>query len=158
MHRYSKKVTLLLLLFFTLIACQSGPKFSDVVNKDWKLMEVHIDSKDIGFNRDTVEEEGFGEIFTLRFDDGEKRINGVAAPNRYFSPYTVADKQAIAINTMAGTLMAPLHAPEKLKEHDYFTYLQNTYKWNLAGGKLELHTKTEDGADAVLFFITDAKK
>ena len=158
MYRYLKTVPLILLIFFTQSACKSGPKFADVVNKDWKLIEVHIASKDIGFDRGVLEEEGFGEIFTLRFDGSEQRVNGVAAPNRYFAPYTVADKQEISISTMAGTLMAALHAPEKLKEQDYFTYLQNTYKWNLADGKLELYTKTEDGAEAVLFYITTEKK
>ena len=158
MNSYAKLIAPVFLAVVVTTACQSGPKFSDVANKDWNLVKVHINSKDIDFDRNILKEEGFGEIFTLRFDDGEKRVNGVAAPNRYFSPYTLADKQEITIGAVAGTLMASINQPEKLKEQDYFTYLQNTYKWNLGGGNLELHSKTGDGADVVLFFITAGKK
>jgi hypothetical protein len=49
--------------------------------------------------------------------------------------------------------MAPLREPEKLKEQNFFAYLQNTVKWNLAGGNLELYSTEEDGTGVVLVFV-----
>jgi len=150
MNRYVKKMALWASAVFTLAACASAPKFADVMSKDWNLVEVRIKPENIIFERSKLVEEGFGDIFTLRFDT--ERVNGVAAPNRYFAPYTLAEKQGITIKTVAQTLMVPLREPEKLKEHDFFVYLQNTDKWNFTKGKLELYSKGEDGAEAVLVF------
>ena len=152
MNCYVKLIAPVFLITTVMTACQGGPKFSDVTNKDWNLVKVHIDSKEIDFDRNKIKEEGFGEIFTLRFDGGDQRVNGVAAPNRYMAPYTQEDERlsiGLAANTMMATL---LNTPERLKEQDYFIYLKNTYKWNLSGGNLELYTKTEDGTEVVLFY------
>ena len=48
--------------------------------------------------------------------------------------------------------MAPLREPEELKEHDFFTLLQNAKKWNLAGERLELYCTDENGSETVLVF------
>ncbi|MDR0316683.1 MAG: META domain-containing protein, partial [Treponema sp.] len=141
MYRFTK-ITALLLVFtaeIAIAACSGTPKFSDVADKDWTLVKVHINSADIDFDRNKLKQEGFGEIFTLRFD--AERISGTAAPNHYSAPYTLADKQAITIKQAMSTLMAPLREPEKLREYDYFLYLQNAYKWNIANGNLELYSK-----------------
>ena len=143
-------MTLAFVISTALTACSSSPKFSDVKNKDWNLVEVRLQNETIAFERNKLEEEGFSEIFTLRFDD--ERVNGVGAPNRYFAPYTTADKQAITIKTIAGTLMASLREPEKLREYSYFNYLQNVTRWDLVKGNLELYSKGEDGTEAVLVY------
>jgi heat shock protein HslJ len=131
--------------------CKSGPKFSDTVaNKDWNLIEARDNSSDILFNRSTLQADGFGEIFTLRFD--AERVNGIAAPDRYAAPYKQTDNHVLSIQQVADTPMSPLKAPEKLKEYDFFTCLQNTYKWDIIGGNLELYCKSGAGAEAVLIF------
>ena len=86
-------------LFFAIILiaaipcmnCTSSPKvpavtFSDVIEKEWKLIEVHIDGKNINFDRSALADDGFGELFTLTFD--AQNLSGVGAPNRYSVPYT----------------------------------------------------------------------
>jgi heat shock protein HslJ len=155
MNYLKKLVVLLPLLSVMHIACASTPDFSDVSDRDWSLTGVRVNSKSIDFNRGQLAEEGFGEIFTLRFD--AERINGVAAPNRYFGPYTLGSKQAITIKQVATTQMAALREPEKLKERDYLLYLQNAVKWNLKHDSLELYSKGEDGKEVILIFSQAGK-
>jgi heat shock protein HslJ len=153
MKHYLKLIVPVLLAVILPVACGSSPNFSSaVMNKDWNLIEARVKPADIIFDRSTLQTEGFGEIFTLRFD--AERVGGVAAPNRYSSPYKQADKQALSIQQGVSTMMAPLPltAPEKLREHDFFICLQNTYKWGIAGKNLELYTKNESGDEVVLVF------
>jgi heat shock protein HslJ len=144
------KLIVPVLLAVILSGACSSTNFSAVMNKDWNLIEARVQPADIIFDRSTLKADGFGEIFTLRFD--KERVNGVAAPNRYFAPYRQADKQAITIRQVAGTQMTPLSSPERLRESDFFAYLQNTNKWNIADKKLELYSKNEAGAEVVLIF------
>jgi heat shock protein HslJ len=146
-----KKVIFLFVMAFALVmSCKSTPKFSDVIGKDWKLIEVRINDVDIRFNRNTLVNEGFGEIFTLKFDSGI--ISGVGAPNRYSAPFTQRDKQGLSIMLMRSTLMASIREPERLREHDFFIYMQNVYEWNLIDDILELTSKNDDGETVVLIF------
>ena len=151
MNRYVKITALLLIILAMSVACAGTPKFSSVVDKDWKLIEVRGDAESITFDRGKLAEEGFPDIFTLRFD--KERVNGVGAPNRYFAPYTLADKLGISIKTIAQSQMAPLREPEYLKEQEFFAYLQNTTKWNIAKKNLELYSTGTDGAARVLVFV-----
>jgi heat shock protein HslJ len=163
-----KRTVLLSLMVIALLACKGEREssetvhndplltltgaivpFSDVENRDWQLAALRNDSQFMEIDRIALAEY-FDEIFTLHFAAG--RLSGVAAPNRYFAPYTLGNNQDIAIGIIAGTLMAALFEPEELKEGDYFSYLQNTHKWNLTDGNLELHTKAEDGTAKVLVF------
>ncbi|MDR0290166.1 MAG: META domain-containing protein [Treponema sp.] len=161
MKRYAILAVLLSAVVLMAVACAGAPKFSDIQNKDWKLVEVWNKStahpEDIHFERIKLTKEGFSEIFTLRFDsdiaDGMARINGVGAPNHFFAPYTLEDKQGISIKPIAQTLMAPLHEPEKLKEHEYLMYLQNTTTWNIVKGNLVLHSQSESGAEVIMTFV-----
>jgi heat shock protein HslJ len=127
------------------------PNFKEVTDKDWNLKEVQLKSGNIIIDRNKMAEFGIVIIYTLRFEGG--RVGGTAAPNHFNGPYTLADKQGISIGNMAATMMAPLFEPEGLKEQEYFIYLHNTTKWNIVGGNLELHTKGNDGAEAVLVFV-----
>ena len=122
-----------------------GSEFSDVTDRKWCLAQVRLDSENIEIDKTEP------VIFTLRFD--AERVSGTAAPNRYFAPYTLGDNQALSIEQPAGTLMAALFEPEKLKEQEFYNYLLNVYRWNLANGNLELYSRGTDGAEAVLVFI-----
>jgi heat shock protein HslJ len=127
------------------------PEFTVIRDKDWNLKEVQLKSGNIIIDRNKTAELGMGIIYTLRFEVG--RVGGTGAPNLFNGPYTLTDKQGITIGNMAATLMAPLFEPEGLKEQEYFSYLHNTTKWNIVDGNLELHTKGNDGAEAVLVFV-----
>jgi heat shock protein HslJ len=154
-----KKTILLSFSVIILIAfgCSSAPSsttnFTEVTGKEWKLIQVKIEGRNIHFNRKELIEHEADHIFTLNFD--AQTISGVGAPNRYNAPYTLGDlkERAITINPMRSTLMAALWQPEKLKEYDFFIYMQNIYKWDLTNNQhLELHSKTEDNKDVVLVF------
>jgi heat shock protein HslJ len=91
-----------------------------------------------------------GDIFTLTFD-GE-RVSGVAAPNRYSSPYELGEGKKITIKMGISTRMASIFEPERLREQDFLTYIQNTYEWNLVDNKLELFSKNENDEKVRLVF------
>jgi hypothetical protein len=57
-----------------------------------------------------------------------------------------------SVQPIAGTLMAAIREPEKLKEREYFNYLQNAYKWNYVDKQFELYTKNAEGVEAVLVY------
>ena len=147
-----RKTISLLVLISVLIACASTPiipKFEDITDRDWSLVEVRSGQQIIVIDRDRQAANGF-DTFILHFD--EEQISGVGAPNRYFARYSLEDNQGMTIGGIAGTLMAALFEQENFREHEYFGYLQNATKWNLAGDILELYSRGEDGSEAVLFF------
>ena len=146
-----KKIILLFVIIaICVISCKTVPKFSDVSGKEWKLTDVRLDGKSINFDRTVLESDGFADIFTLNFD--AERLSGAGASNRYLAPYTLGKNQAISVQMAGETQMAPLRQPEKLKEYDFFIYIQNAYQWSLVDGNLELSSKGEDGGDVVLVF------
>jgi heat shock protein HslJ len=156
MNHYVKLAALFAITIFTQTSCASGagsarvPDFSEVRDKDWKLMEVRAGKGNVIFQRSMLKPEFPGDVFTLRF--GEERVSGVGFPNRYFAPYSLAEKQAINIKPIAGTLMATLFEPEQLKEREYLAYLENTDQWNLVKENLELRSKNNEGATVFLVF------
>ena len=138
---------------FIFNACSSKPKIMDVTkvtDREWMLTEIKTKPRNITLNRNDSESKGFGNSFTLRFD--AERLGGVGAPNRYTAPYKIDQDQSIEVKDIAATLMAPIQELTNLKEHEYFAYLQNAYKWHASKGKLELHTKNKDGVKAVLIY------
>ena len=145
-----KSVIVLVLVAAILIGCASTPKIGAMTDKEWKLAEVWVNNVNTGFDRGTLAREGFGESFTIFFD--EKNVSGVGAPNRYSAPYATGSDQAILIMVMRSTMMASLFEPEKLREHDYFIYLQNANKWNIVNNRLEIYSKNEAGRDVRLVF------
>jgi heat shock protein HslJ len=148
-----KNCLLSLAVVVALAACAGVPSFSEVSGKEWKLIEVRTEPENIIFDRDKLIEEGFGDIFTLNLDAGQ--ISGRGAPNRYFGPYELGKDQAISVKNVAGTLMAPIVEPEKLKEREFFAYLQNVYKWDIKKGRLELSTRGVDEREAVMVFVLE---
>ena len=136
-----------------LMSCTStaGASFSSVVEKEWKLVQIESGlRKEVIFDRNTLSEENAGNFFTLTFN--EERLSGAAAPNRYTAPYTLGEKNTINIKPMATTMMASLFEPENLREHLYYSYMHNVYKWDLDDENLILYSKTEDGLDVRLTF------
>jgi heat shock protein HslJ len=150
MNRYAQLASLFAAVILMQTACTSAPEFSDVRDKDWKLMEVRAGKNNVIFQRSTLTQEGLKDLFTLRFDS--ERVSGVGCPNRYFAPYALTEKQAIKINPIAATLMLALFEPEQLKESKYFAYLEKADQWNLIKGNLELRSKNNEGAEVVLVF------
>jgi len=141
-----------LLIAVSVVGCASNPKTSEVSDfkdKDWKLVEVWLDGKNVNFNRKELDDHKVGEFFTLKLD--AENLSGVGAPNRYSAPYSI-DGKKIKTMPVRATLMAALWQPETLKEHDYFLYMQNISEWAIIGGRLELTSKTEDGRSVKLVF------
>jgi heat shock protein HslJ len=156
MGNYYKPAGLVLFAagLLTLAACGSTPKFTDVRDKEWKLIAVQTEAGRVAFERKRLIDEGFGDIFTIQFSADQ--VSGKGAPNRYFGPYEAGTDLSLSIKNVAATLMAPIREPEKLKERDFFTYLGNAYRWNLNKKKqLELSTKGEDGTEAVMIFVLE---
>jgi len=146
-----KRIYFLLLLVITaIISCNSTPNFSEVSGKKWMLIEVNVSDRVILFDRKTLTDENAGDIYTFNID--AQNISGTGAPNRYSGPYTLGDNQAISLSPVSSTMMAPIIQPEKLREYDFFVYMQNVYKWNLVNKKLELYSKTEDDTEVKMVF------
>lgn len=153
-----RKIFIIVFTITVLFAsCKSAPPpppslsdFSDAIGKEWKLIEVKVNNRNIDFDRKNLIREGFGEIFTLKID--KDMVSGKGAPNTYSAPYKTDSARNVKIEVLRSTLMAPLNLPEKLREHEFFTYVQNTYKWGLADGKLQINSKTVDEEEVALIF------
>jgi len=149
-----KKLIISLLVIVSVISvfsCGSNPSASDgdFKGKEWKLVEVWIDSKNINFDRKELISHKANHIFTLKLD--AENISGTGAPNRYSAPYTVSGKN-LSVKPLKATQMAAFWQPEKLREFDFFQYMQNISSWAINNGKLELTSKTDDGRSVKLVF------
>ena len=128
-------------------AAKVSANFNDVQGKDWLLEEFKTGSVTVRIDRTKPED---ADIYSLRFD--AERAAGKGAPNRYTAPYTKGDGNALSIGLGATTLMAPLFENKDLREHDYFTYLNKTQRWDLRNGKLELFSRNEACNEVVLVY------
>jgi heat shock protein HslJ len=154
-----ESLTILLITVF-LISCKSTPavekapiassEFSNVIGKEWKLIEVRISNVDTGFNRISLARSGPSEFFTASFDS--EMISGTGSPNRYSAPYKLGEGRDISFLTVRATLMATIFESEKLREHNFFGYIQSAYRWNLVNNNLVLSSKAENGSEVVLIF------
>ena len=154
--RIFRKISILAMAGMIAAACAGGaaPReaaFGDIRGKEWKLAGLRTAAGDRGFSRRALEEEGFGDAFSLKFE-GE-RISGVGAPNRYFAPYELGDGQTLEIKSLAHTLMASFKEPAALNEAEYFAFLEKAGRWALAEGRLELSTESPGGEPATLVFL-----
>jgi len=125
--------------------------FSSVANRNWILSEIRSATETVTLDRKKHIVEGFGDIFTLRFED--ILVFGKGAPNTYRGPYTLADNQAITFGQMATTMMAAFREPEELTEHRFFVHMGSVMRWKLVEENLELLTIDEDNAEVVLVFV-----
>jgi heat shock protein HslJ len=146
-----RKLVFSFLIAVSVIACggSSTAAVSDFKGGDWKLVDVLIEGKNINFNRKDLVDQKAGDIFTLKFD--AQNISGTGAPNRYSAPYTVSNKR-ISVNLIRATQMASIWQPEKLREYDFFIYMQNVSEYAIVSNRLELTSKTEDGRTVKLVF------
>ncbi|MCL2412380.1 MAG: META domain-containing protein [Treponema sp.] len=127
--------------------------FSDILGREWRLLEVHVNDtfgRTILFDRNTLMQEGDGDIFTMKFD--EEMVSGTAAPNLYSGPFTLGEGNSLSIGMMRSTLMATLFEPERLPEHEFFGYMTNVHEWQFVDGRLVLLSKTEDDRDVEMIF------
>ena len=151
-----KTITLIILASLIFNSCSSTPKITDIadiIGTEWILAEVKTKPQNIILNRNSSD---IKELFTMRID--ADRLSGTGAPNRYTAPYKLGENQTITVQAIAATLMAPIQEPSNLKESDYFTYLQNAYKWNSSKTKLQLYTKNANGVSAILIYSLNANK
>jgi heat shock protein HslJ len=152
-HHFKQTGSALILAGVVLLAaCGSTPKFEEIQDKEWKLWMIQTEPENVVFDRNQLTAEGFDGIFTIRFAD---RVSGKGAPNRYFGPYETGKDRSLTIRNTAATLMAPIREPEKLKERDFFNYLENVYHWNINKGNLELFTRGEGGVETVMVFVLE---
>lgn len=139
-------------------ASGNGAAFKDAAGKEWVLSELRTGGKTVKIDRKKLEADSMGGFFTLNFKgdasvyDGQ--ASGVAAPNRYFGPYTAADDGALKFGNMASTMMMAFKEPEDLNERGYFDYLSKVTRWELRDGKLELQSSSGT-TTTVLVFVTN---
>jgi heat shock protein HslJ len=122
----------------------------DIQGKEWILDEVKSVSGTVRMDRQKLEADGIGGVYTITFD--AEQVSGMGAPNRFHGPYTRSEGKTLSFGKMASTLMAAIKDPEGLKEYEYYAYLDSVSRWDLKDGKLELHTKDRSNAEAVLIF------
>lgn len=126
-------------------------KFSNVSDKDWKLIEVYINGSITRYDRSSLSGSGFTDLFTLRFD--AEFIGGRGAPNRYNAPYTAGEDRAITIELVRANQMAMIEEPLTLREYDYFRYLQGAYSWDITDEKLEINSSYNNNEIRLVFSL-----
>lgn len=120
---------------------------------DWYLMQLKTGDAIINIDRDTLEADGMGEWFSLRFSND--RVSGMAAPNRYSAEYQNPDNSTIAIGLIASTKMLAFKDVPSLKEHAYLEHLQKVTRREFSAfGYLELSYTGADGKRVTLVFNT----
>ncbi|MDR0584778.1 MAG: META domain-containing protein [Treponema sp.] len=127
--------------------CKGQQSLAD--GKEWKLVELRKGNEVTVIDREKLESEGFGDIFTISFGE---QVTGKAAPNRFTAPYQAGANNALTIQPPAATLMASVYDPERIHEKDYFEYLINIKSWKLAQDMLELYSSDSDGKETVLVY------
>jgi len=157
MKKFLSLFLLTLVLVVIVTSCKTPPPtgWAAVAGKEWKLIEVRINDtfeRTILFDRKELSADNrTKDIFSITF--AENSLGGTAAPNRYNAPYSLGDAQSINILPMRSTMMANTEFfPERLHEHNFFTYVSNVYKWDLRDGKLVLSSKNEEERDVILIF------
>ena len=165
MNSTVKNILIMLVLSALIISCagippdySEKPEFSFVEGKVWQLVAVRDPAKNIVLDRDAMENDGFGDYYTLQFLKQESvQIAGKASPNRYFGPYEQGEGRELLIPNVASTMMASFADPVDLKEYDYFAYLGKVRSWNAStDGQLELYTQNADGEEVILvYYLAD---
>jgi heat shock protein HslJ len=120
--------------------------FSEVEDKVWNLMEVKKGIAVISIDRSRASK----DIYSVKFQAG--RLIGTGADNACFGSYTTYEKNAISMGNIISSRMAPLFEMRNFTEREYFMHLEKIYRWDLRGGKLELHTYDKNGDRVLLIF------
>ena len=131
---------------------EAGGKQQPTLAGDWYLTEIKTPSRTIHIDRAALEADGMGDVFSLRFE-GEERVSGKGAPNRYTAPVEWGDDFTLSIGTAAATLMMAFKEPEALKEREFFDYLSQVVRYSFGpGGRLELLTAEKKEGRSYLIF------
>ena len=154
-----KQILLFLGVIVLAMSCVTTPKnvssFSGVMGKDWKLIEVQLDgtpfNRIVLYDRNDLKKNNVGGVYTMNFN--AEMVSGTGAPNKYTAPYTLGDGNALKIDVIKSTLMAPIVQPEKLQEQAFYNYMQNVESWSSDNGKLVLQSKAENGNVVKLIFV-----
>ena len=128
----------------------SSLDFSLIEEREWILHEIQRPREVILMNRESLDLEGYGDVFTIYFSFD--RVSGRGAPNSYSGPYTAGSGMTIDIGLLLTTMIAPLRVREGITEHEYFALLYASTRWDLIDGRLILYS-TENNAEAVLVFV-----
>jgi heat shock protein HslJ len=115
-----------------------------IMEIDWFLVEIQTADALVDLNRPKLAAESMGDVFSLRFTgEGETRVSGKAAPNRYSAPCQWGDGNTLTIGLTAATRMLAFKEPDALKEQEFFTYLSAVNHWEISPqGRLELTTRS----------------
>ena len=136
-------------------AQEGGTTFKDVEGKEWILSEFVSAGKTVRMDRQKLELDNLGGVYTIQFQEDRQsgnRVSGMGAPNRYFGPYTVGANRSLSIGNLASTMMMAFREPDGLRENEYFNYLSKVTRWDLRNGKLELYSSGNNRAETVLVF------
>jgi hypothetical protein len=121
----------------------------DVVGISWRLSEIKKGVEAVYVDRAQLEADGMGDVYTLRFENGN--VSGKGAPNNFRAPYKV-ESASLSIGLAARTLIASIREPVVLQENEFFDYLAKVSSWSLADGILTLATVDADGSETALSF------
>ena len=154
-----KQILLFLGVIVLVMSCNTTPKnvssFSGVMGKDWKLIEVQLDgtpfNRIVLYDRNDLKKNNVGGVYTMNFN--AEMVSGTGAPNKYTAPYTLGDGNALKIDVIKSTLMAPIVQPEKLQEQAFYNYMQKVESWSMDNGKLVLQSKADNGNVIKLIFV-----
>jgi hypothetical protein len=157
--KMKKQILLILGVIVLVMSCKTTPKnvssFSGVMGKDWKLIEVQLDgtpfNRIVLYDRNDLKKNNVGGVYTMNFN--AEMVSGTGAPNKYTAPYTLGDGNALKIDVIKSTLMAPIVQPEKLQEQAFYNYMQKVESWSMDNGKLVLQSKADNGNVIKLIFV-----
>ncbi|ACC98555.1 Heat shock protein [Elusimicrobium minutum Pei191] len=123
---------------------------NDVKGTIWQLSQVKTAGKVTFDHANLKQDEYFRDIYTLQFS--EDRVSGKAAPNRYFGPFTLGEKNEISFKHFGSTMMMGIKTPEGLAEHEYFQLMSKVYQWSYSKGQLFLYAKNNNDEKVLLIF------
>jgi len=124
-------------------------------NQVWQLVKVRFDYGALDIDRKTLDDDDMGDYFILQFVS--EGVNGRAAPNRYFAPYSLKDGHNIALRPMVSTKEASnFTAGGVFSEKEFYQYLQNINAWNFVLNTLYLFSTNPNTQDEVVLVFTPA--
>jgi hypothetical protein len=151
-------IPLLCAVIFSLGSCAGGAPFKEIQGKNWKLVEVRINTSNsrdpVKFDRMRLKSEGMDDIFVLSFNTAAE-VSGKAAPETYTASYEWGDGQSLSFKQVNITHTDRVIAPERLREAEYFAFLEKINRWGYSQNKLELYSTTPNGQETILIFTAD---
>jgi hypothetical protein len=151
-------IPLLFAAVFSLGSCAGGASFKEIQGKVWKLVEVRINaanSRDpVTFDRMKLKSEGMDDIFILSFNTLAE-VNGTAAPETYTASYEQGEGQSLSLKQVNITHTDRVIAPERLREAEYFSFLEKINRWEYSQNRLELYSATPGGQETMLIFTAE---